>query len=177
MTEKKLQEIFNFDEADLEANRKGRLTEKQKKRFKTQDNAKSWGGLAMGLVFFGVAGVGLFAGATAAIQGPDLFSKVLFGACFGVFWPFIWGSIGWQMLTPTRRPSNNPRVKAERGRLKLIKHEPQDGIPYYEVKVGGRSLETDNDLSEVVEDGEEYALYYIQKTGNAVSLERVSKAK
>jgi hypothetical protein len=178
MDAKKLQVYFNFDEADLEANRKGRLTEKQKKRFKMQDNSKGRDNLAMGLVFLVVAGLGLFVGVIAAIQGPDLISKIAFGACFGVFWPFVWGAIGWNMLKPTRRrPSNNPRVKAERGPLKLVRHEPQDGVPYLEIKVGSHSVETDADLSDVVAEGEEYALYYLQKTNEVVSLERVSKPK
>ena len=177
MDVKTLQEYFKFDNADLEANRKGRLTEKQKKRFMPKKNSEGFSIWAIGLFFLFIAGIGLFFGVTAVIQGPDLATRIIFGLSFGFIWPLVWGGIGVMIIKPSRRPVSNPRVKAERGRLKVVKHEPQDGVPYFEIKVGSHSVETDNDPTDVVSEGEEYALYYLQKTDEVVSLERVSKSK
>jgi hypothetical protein len=177
MDEKKLREIFDIDEVDLEANRKGRLTEKQKKRFKPQTNSSEWGTWGIGLVFLSIAGMGLFIAVKAVSEDPSWGGRIIFGLAFGVIWPLVWGAIGVAILKSSRRSPYNPRVKAERGRLKLLKHEPRDGIPYFEIKVGSHSAETDADLTDVVAEGEQYALYYLQKTDAMVSLERASTSK
>ena len=177
MDANKLQEYFHFDEADLEANRKGRLTEKQKKRFTPSANDGRWAAWGLGLFFLLIAGLGVFVAVQFFLEEKDWVARIIFGLGFGVLWPLAWGGIGVGMLKPSRRPVSNPRVKAERGPLKVVRHEPQDAVPYNEIKVGSRSIETDCDLSDVIEEGDEYLLYYLQKTGQAVSLERVEKAK
>jgi len=178
MDEKKLQEYFDFDETDLTANRKGRLTEKQKNRFKppTTSNGREIG--CMGFVFLAIAAMGLFGAVSFFINETDWVGRIAFGLAFGVIWPLVWGGIGVSMLKSFRgrRPSTGPRVKAERGPLKLVKHEAQDSIPYYELRVGEISVETDHDFADILKAGEKFTLYYIQTTKQVVSLERVKKS-
>jgi hypothetical protein len=177
MDEKKMQAYFNFNESDLEANRKGRLSPKQKKQFIPRNISEGCGSAGMGLFMFLVAGLGMYGGVAAALQGPDWGTRIIFGLGFGIFWPLVWGGIGWVMIKSIRPAIREPRVKAERGPLHLVKHEAPGSIPYYEVRVGEFSAETDNDLTDVVAEGEQYALYYLQKTGKMVSLEHISKSK
>lgn len=175
MSEMKLREYFNFDEADLEANRKGRLTEKQKKRFKPKANSDGWSISLIGLFFLFIAGLGLFAAVNFFTQVPDWVARIIFGFAFGVIWPLVWGGIGVAMLKPTKRPTFNPNVKTNLGPLKVIKHETQDSIPYYEARVGDVAVETDHNLTDFVEEGEQFAFYYIQTTKQVVSMEKVKK--
>ncbi|RJP46506.1 MAG: hypothetical protein C4583_18715 [Anaerolineaceae bacterium] len=175
MDEQKLREYFDFDEADLEANRKGRLTDQQKKRFKPKANSDGWSISLIGLFFLFIAGLGLFAAVQFFKEESDWVGRIIFGLGFGVIWPLVWGGIGVAMLKPTKRPTFNPNVKTKLGPLKVIKHETQDSIPYYELRVGDISVETDHDLTNVMEEGDKYAFYYIQTTKQVVSMEKVEK--
>ena len=105
-------------------------------------------------------------------------ARIVFGLGFGVIWPLVWGGIGVLMLKSvrSRRPSTGPRVKAERGQLTVVKHEAPDSIPYYELRVGEYSVETDHDLTEIVKERDEYVFYYIQTTKQVVSMEGVKKS-
>jgi len=176
MNEKKLQEYFNFDEADLEANRKGCLSARQQKRVSAKNKSSGLFGWGVGLVLFLIAGIGLYGGVSAVLDAPGFFDRLIFGVVFGIVWPFIWGGIGYGIIKSSR-PKTNYRVKAECGPLKLVKHETPDSVAYYELQVGDRAAETDRDLTGIVVEGKPYTLYYVEKTKEMVSLEHISKAK
>src|SRR5690349_1812186 len=59
MQDDQLQAYFKFDEADLQANRDGQLSEKQKYRFAELDRSRRNGRVVAGIVFIGVAIAGL----------------------------------------------------------------------------------------------------------------------
>ena len=176
MNEKKLREYFDFDEADLEANRKGVLSARQKKHVAAKNKSSGIFGWGVASILFLVAGIGIFAALSAILNSTDWVERLIFGAVFGIIWPLIWGGIGYGLIQSSR-PKTNYRVKAERGPLKLVKHEAPDSVAYYELQVGSRSAEMDQDPTGIIAEGEPYALYYVEITKEMVSLERISKAK
>lgn len=69
------------------------------------------------------------------------------------------------------------RVKVVRGRLKLSEHKSSDTIAYYDLQVGDRTVEVEDNLANLVVQGDQYAMYYLEKTKGMLSLEHVSKGK
>lgn len=176
MNEQRLQELFDFDEDDLAANRKGHLSEKQLHRMDLDRKPKpglEWG---IGLVLFGIAGLGIFAALAAMFNHSNLVGRIIFMMIFGVLWPYLFIKLGLILIDSTR-PKRNMRVKVERGRLQFRKRTGRDIIPYFELCVGDRTIEVESDLSDIVAEGDLYAMYFLEKTKGLLSLERISKAK
>ena len=176
MKEQSLQEYFEFDEADLEANRKGQLSEKQLKQAVTKTRPRLGFESLAGSVLFLVAGAGLFAGVKAIYSGSNMIEKIVFGFLFGLVWPYAWGKMGLALINFSR-PKKNVRVMAERGRLKFVHHNEPDIVPYYELSVGGRKIEVEDDLSSLVRQREMYAVYYLERTKGLLSIEHIPKEK
>lgn len=176
MDEQKLQEYFDFDEDDLIANRMGRLSERQLKHLDAARKHKpglEWG---IGLLFFVLAGAGIYGAASAIFNAPSIIEGIAFVLVFGILWPYLFGKLGLQMIDSTR-PKMNMHVKAERGHLQFRNRSARDIIPYYELQVGDRIIEVADDLSEMVVEGDKYAIYFLAKTKGILSLERTTKAK
>jgi hypothetical protein len=171
-----LKKYFKFDETDQGANRKGRLSEKQLKRLKVdtifEQDPISRG---LGILFFFIAIVGMVGGLTFALDTPITSGQIIFGLIFGLFWPFIWGGIGIWMIRPSKK--KKLRVKVERGRIRIVKHEAPDSIPYYELHVGKLQFDMDDDPTGVVMQKGMYAVYYLDKSKEILSVEHVSNVK
>src|SRR5262245_57118124 len=93
MEDRKLKEYFKFDEADLEANRRGEFSEKQRARLIENDKKiqRRWGWRSVPL--FLIAGIG----PVAAFSAGDFFGwgwKIM----WGFVWTGLWGGIGLVML-------------------------------------------------------------------------------
>jgi hypothetical protein len=176
MNEQKLREYFDFNEDDLIANRKGRLSEKQLKHLDAERKHKpgiEWG---IGLLLFIFAGAGIYGAVMALFQDASLFGRIVFVLIFGVIWPYLFGKLGLQMIDSTR-PKRNSRVKVERGHLQFRNRNARDIIPYYELQVGDRTIEVADDLSAMVVEGDRYAMYFLAKTRGILSVEHISKEK
>ena len=66
-----LQEYFKFDASDLQANRNGQFTEKQKARLAKEDKSDKTGSLVWGGVLLLIAAVGLIIAIVAGIADSD----------------------------------------------------------------------------------------------------------
>ncbi len=92
MSDQQLMNLLKFDEVELQANRNGRLSEKQKVRLQKMeavDKRRSFLGCA-GNAF--VALIGLGGAATHIVtmtrEGSGLdFGMICFGSIFGILWP------------------------------------------------------------------------------------------
>ena len=176
MDEQKLREYFDFDEDDLIANRKGHLSERQLKHLDAERKYKpgiEWG---VGLILFMIAGIGIYGAVTAIFHASGVVGRIVFVLFFGVLWPYIFGKLGLQMINSTRS-SRNIHVKVERGRLRLFQRKAPDIIAYYELQVGDRTIGLEDDLTDMVTQGDRYAMYYLAKTKGMLSLEHISKGK
>ena len=112
MDEQKLREYFDFDEEDLSANRKKRLSEKQLKHLDSERKHKpgiEWG---IGMLLFALAGAGIYGAVSAIRYGSGIVGRIFFVLIFGVVCPYLFGKLGFQMIDSTR-PKRNALVKVE----------------------------------------------------------------
>src|ERR1700690_371552 len=89
MSDQQLMDYFKFDQADLQANRAGQLTDKQKKYLVTESKYDKGFNLVGGIILVLVALAGLAIGAYAAFTNPDMATKLRFGLICGCGWPLI----------------------------------------------------------------------------------------
>src|SRR5262249_15063731 len=122
MFDQQLMNYFKFDPGDLEANRSGHFTDKQKARL-TQEakTSKTWG-IVIG-VFLLLIGLGGLAGAIAGwIGDSDWGFRIGFGLGFGCIWPLVWGGLGWALLSSSFSKQEFKLAKVE-GPVNIVKVE------------------------------------------------------
>lgn len=188
MFDQQLMDYFKFDPGDLEANRNGRFTDKQKARLSQEaKTSKTWGIIIGGVLL--LIGLGGLAGAIAAgIATPDWGFRIGFGLGFGCIWPVVWGGLGWVILRSSFSKKEFKLAKVQ-GRVNIIKaertshHTDSDGHSHtshyyvYELHVGGQSFDVQGNLADIIMQGDEYVFYYIDGSDEIMSAELVSKAK
>jgi hypothetical protein len=185
MLSQELMKYFNFDEADLAANKMGQLTDKQKLRLSSDAKSGRTWGIVGGLFFIGVASIFPF-----AFFGPCVF----YGECentlaglilemVGVLiWVVIWGGIGVLLLKGAFSKHEN-KLKVAEGPINIVKELSNDShhheIVEYELHVGGQVFDVDSDLADFMMQGDVYAFYYLVDSDNedyptqVLSVERV----
>ena len=96
MSDPHLMKMFEFDESDLQSNRNGRLSEKQKTRLeKAEKSSKGCTSiLGLFLVGIGLIGVGIAVAAAPALYEEESGAMVALILGFGVIWALIWGGVG-----------------------------------------------------------------------------------
>lgn len=170
MYDEALMKFFIFDPAELQINRQGGLSPKQKTRLKQQETGAKGCALSLGALLLGVALIGLVIAVAAVpeMASFDQTAALIFGAGFGVIWPLVWGSIG---LVSMRRAfaKVTVQVKKAEGPINIVKaiRESYNSSTHthstysvYELHVGGRSFEVDSGIADVMMQGDVYAVYY-----------------
>lgn len=169
MSTPSLMNLFKFDEADLMANRQGRLTDKQlthlAKAERIRKGCATVGGL--GLMGVGFIGIPIALVYVTQMYAMSPISSLLFGGGFGCIWPLIWGGIGWFILRRAFVQLKITVQKAE-GPVNVIQSirksydsETHTTSTYtiYELLVGGRVIEVPSRLRDLMTPGDEYAVY------------------
>ena len=170
MYDEQLMKFFEFDQSELEINRRGGLSEKQKKRLAQREAGAKGCSIALGVLLLGVALIGV-AIAVAAVPGFATFDRtaaLIFGGAFGVIWPLVWGSIG---LVSMRRAfaKVTVQVKKVEGAINIVKairesYDSSDNThssyAVYELRVGGRMFEVEPETADMMMQGDVYAVYY-----------------
>lgn len=170
MSDPRLMKLLNFDEAELQANRNGRISEKQKARLAQAEKSQKGCALAGGVLLFVVAlaGVGIALAFVPAIINEDRAAAITVGAAFGCFWPLLWGGIG---LRSARHAFAKMEVKVKKAEgpinvVKVIRQEyntstkTHSEYSVHELHVGRRIFEVDADLADVMMQGDVYAVHY-----------------
>ena len=177
MQDQKLMDYFEFDETDLEANRNGQFTEKQKARFASEAKSIS-GEWRVNVVLTVILGlIGLFVALWS-------FRNVIGISC-GIIWAlvFIGLAVRWFVVSNSKHQF---QLKKAQGRINIVRQEihGEHGhtSEYHELHVGGQEFDVDEDLADIMMQGDEYAVYYyyIDKNdfdGKVLSAEFISKAK
>jgi MFS family permease len=176
MVDQALMDYFKFDMADLNANQHGQFTEKQKSRIFTEDkSSRTWSRLGgFGLMFIGAIG---FAGAVAGwIADSDWGFRIGFGIGFGVIWPLIWGGIG-AALVKSSFSKHEFKLAKVQGRVNIVRRESYSSEHhttsiYHELHIGGQEFNVQEDMADVLMQGDEYILYYIADSSEILSAER-----
>ena len=187
MDEQKLKDYFKFDDGDLQANRQGKLSEKQKsnllkakKDWKKGNLKYGWELIAAGLVIavliIGINGVISF------LNDPQ--PHLDLGALITAFVLFIiCGGLGFLLLLAGfkgKTDISEDRVKKADGHINLDafavnNSELHVGNKTFEIDEVG--IEADGRLANLITQGEVYAVYYDGSDDRILSMELMSKAK
>ncbi len=171
MIDRELQAYFNFDEADLFANRSGVLTEKQKNRLNSNAQSTKNMFLIGGWVIVAIA---ILPGIILYLVGVP----ALFFIIWTVVWVPIWIFIGIRVMRMGRPDARDFLLKSVEGEINIVK---QDEYNYtteqrevtYELHVGGVAFDVDSDLADIMMQGDTYAIYYMDGTKEIVSAEKI----
>ncbi|HET6845450.1 MAG TPA: hypothetical protein VFH29_01365, partial [Anaerolineales bacterium] len=107
-----------------------------------------------------------------------------FGIAFGLIWPLIWGGIGYMMIKSALGKTVF-QVASVQGRANIVARESRstdsDGHShttiYHELHVGGVTFGVNQNIADVIFQGDEYIIYYVEATKDIISVEPVGKKK
>ena len=182
MQDQKLKDYFKFDEADLDANRKGSFSDAQKKKI-SADQSNSFHSdvwiagcaspLAIGLLGWMVYLI---------IQGHINSSNGGVVVNLGI-WGFIVLIVALLAIRAmfVRHQFRLAKVQGPINIVREVVHgEHGHTSVYHELHIGGKEFEVDEGLADVMLQGDEYIIYYDMDNndiGNILSAELISKAK
>ncbi len=177
---KKLRRHFKFTEDDLELNRRGQLSEKQKQRMEKYDQGGRKLGIFIGgvLILFGLLMGGFdysmyvsFNDPFFTQSGASVFSAVPAG-CMGFFALLLAGAGAF--LVVSQFIKHKPfQVKSVRGPARLesgtVGHAQR---AYYDLYINDQQFDGDGTMPHVIQEGAEYVVYYLNTTEEILSVER-----
>lgn len=166
MADDRLERYFHFDQADLQANRAGQFTEKQKQRLRKEDADARKSSTVFALFLLAVAAIGPF-GAVLAWQGfDDMTSRLIFAGGFGVIWTLVWGSMAWGQLHRALF-KHDYRIGRAQGHAKVVQASQSVGEGrvsfHHEMQIGGQRFLATTFLGEIV-NGTEATVYYVDRS-------------
>jgi hypothetical protein len=188
MQDQKLMDYFQFDEADLQANRSGNFSEKQIKELSTDQSGTVRRRRRAAAIFFGLgiflllilAGFLIFKGTGYLVQNMAL---VICQGPGGV--AFLLASLF--IFRSSRTVRENYLLKKVEGPINIIQAEREIAGNasrhhfVHELHIGGVTFDVLPDLPNIMMQGDLYAAYYTEPnddfSGRVWSAELVSKAK
>jgi hypothetical protein len=177
MIDRQLMDYFHFDQSDLYANQNGRFSDQQRVRLTQKDQAGRKWSLGLGVFLLLVGLGGLVMAIVAGIANPDWGFRIGFGLGFGCIWPAVWGGIGYALVRSSFG-KHEFRLATVRGRANIVRSEKTDSdgdrIVVHELHIGGKQFNVRGNLADVIMQGEEYILYYVDGTSDIISAEAVS---
>jgi hypothetical protein len=180
MEDEKLEAYFKFDEADLQANRNGQFSGKQKQRLTEMDQSRLSGRVFAGIVFIGVATAGLVITLWLGVSVQNPILTMLFGFFFGLVWPLLWGALGVYLL---RTSSSKQKYKLGKvqGHIRFSRHintrtrNPVYG--YIVLHVATKRFDVPENFPTIMKPGDEFLVYYITTAGTSKILSAVLVAQ
>jgi hypothetical protein len=186
MQEMELRDFFKFEEADLFANRTGKLTKKQETRLLEAERGASqifrWGGAGLILLALGISLALL--NEVRKVNWEDL---VGITPALCIVWA-ICGLFAYGAFKLAGSKNDNSVQKVE-GKVNFVKVEKQVStgsssgprhrtVQQYELRVGKVAFEdVREELLNLIEEGDIYAFYYTKDTKEILSCEFISKGK
>jgi hypothetical protein len=189
MEDQKLKDYFKFDEDDLQANRNGDFSEKQKREQSSQGTNTVQRRRRAAAIFFALGivlflmgflifiGVGNLAQNGGLVICPGLGGGAFLLASIYIFRSSFSIQQNFQ-LKKAEGPINI--IKAERTKNDSVTHNTERYVTY-ELHIGGISFDVLPDLADIMMQGDVYAVYYMEGnddfSSRIWSAEFVSKAK
>jgi uncharacterized protein YqhQ len=200
MSDFELMKLWNFDDADLGANRLGQLTQKQKnvlaEKAKSHKGFNTIIGVIIAVVFGGALLTGLFVPILATVGGSllesgevttealialipiicvVLFSLAIFGVILIVVLRVVFERANKKVETTVRRVEGTVNfVWVEKQERNRFKNGPMyKTVRVLEMRIGGETFTVDQELPNVVNQGEEWIFYYTNHPFKFLSAERV----
>jgi hypothetical protein len=184
MFDEQLMKYFKFDEADLQANRSGQLTEKQTTGMAEDDKYNKIFGAIGGIFLFLIAVLGFYVGVSGFSQSYDIRGRLT-----AVVLVAAWGGLFGGLCARTMRHAFSKfqvRILKAEGPVNIVKVERTSTRPNgttsrfyaYEMHIGTGTFDVTSDLAGYMMQGDIYAIYYTQDSEKEIlSTELISKAK
>ena len=193
MEEPKLKAYFQFDESDLQANRNGQFTEKQKTRM-AKDEKSGGAGYNLGaylFIFIALIGVAVaFVSVLFGFQSSNFLPALPFALGFGCIWPLVWGGLGVRGLFASNSSKSQFSLAKAQGFANIESRQTYNSngnpdIVVYTLHIGGKNFKADQSLAQAMMQGAGYIIYYYVRddltalisTKNILSAELISTAK
>jgi hypothetical protein len=179
MIDQPLMDYFKFGQDDLYANQNGQFTEKQKARLIQEDKSDRNTSRILGIILL-LIGLGGLAGAIfAVIANSNWGFRIGFGLGFGCVWPLVWGGIGFSLAKDSFSKHQFKLAKVQ-GIVNIVRRESYSTehhttSVYHELHIGGQEFSVEEDLANVLMQGDEYVLYYVEDTSKIMSAELISQ--
>ena len=182
MQKKNLMDYFNFDEGDLNANRNGSLTERQKTRLIAELKSAQLKKTLWAYFLFLMAAVGLALGIGIWFM-PDisLWARIIMTIAIFIMWS-AWLAVLGMSLLPSASYLELELAK-ETGRVNIVKVQSYNNTSHttntrYDLYIGeDRRFVMDSRIGNVLVQGDVYTVYYVKNSRKIVSAEFVSIAK
>lgn len=184
MQDQKLMDYFKFDEGDLQANRNGSFSGKQKNKLSTrQTGSIKEKRIAVVIAFPLSIGLLVLMGYLITQQGQ--WSSENPGV---VFWlglcgvPMLLASLYIFRISFIRQKYNLKRVEGPINIVREVVHgEHGHTSTYHELHIGGKEFNVDESLADMMMQGDTYAIYYsegsVSGADEVLSAELISKGK
>jgi hypothetical protein len=189
MQDQKLMDCFKFDEADLESNRMGQFTTKQKTRLVKENKQEKTQGWFVGGFFILIALGSLVFAIYKVAMTFDWGNRILLGLGFGCILPLVSAFVAYGFLSVALGKLQVKLQRAE-GLVNIVKkdYSGAHGHTYHEheLHIGGKKFDVDKNLADVMMQGDTYAIYYAKGSedddddlsqDDILSAELISKAK
>lgn len=184
MPAQELMRYFKFDRDDLYANQNGRFTDKQRINLMALDKRRRRTSMTFGIILAVIAAIGPVIAFVSSLSKPGPGFMIPFGIGFGLVWPLIWGGIGYSMIKSSLGKTVF-KLASVQGRANIVarvsRSTDSDGhtstTTYHELHVGGVVFSVDPSVADVVFQGDEYIVHYVEATRDIVSVEEAGKKK
>jgi hypothetical protein len=201
MSETKLMETLNFDDADLASNRLGQLTQKQRdllvEKAKSHKSFNTAIGVVIAVIFGGSLLTGLAAPLIATLGGSFLTDgKITTEAmltslpfiCMGLFFLVVFGGILFVVLKLVFEKANrkvDTAVRRAEGKVNFVwverreRNTSKTGSTYrtvrvLEMRIGGDTFTVNQELPNIINQGEEWIFYYTNHPFKFLSAEKTN---
>jgi len=195
-----IENVLNFDDADLAANRLGQLTQKQKdllaEKAKSHKSLSKGIGIFIAIVFGGSLLSGFAMPIFSLISGsvlsgeeftPAILLSVLPFLCMGLIFLVVFGGILLLVLRVVFERANrkvDTVVRRAEGKVNFVWVERQErnlssAGPMYktvrvlEMRIGGETFNVKQELPNVINQGEEWIFYYTNHPFKFLSAEKI----
>ena len=172
MDERRLRKFFHFNENDLAANQRGQFSENQKKRLEAKARKERKSARESATILFVIAAAGMIVGITIGSIAPTLTGRIGILLLMGVLWPSAWVGKAIKII----RAANvlqKPRLCEVRGQVHILHH----GDGEYTAQVEGFEFDLDGNPSIMLIDGDEYTIYYVEKTEEILSVNYLKRSE
>jgi hypothetical protein len=161
MSDEKLQAYFKFDDADLETNRGGKFSEKQKARLAALNTGQRNFNKILGIAMIALP---VFVLVAAPFLKNSAFLPI--GLPFGL----ICAAVGFVILRATSDKNKSYRLRKMQGQVKYSRHVPTTsvhGARYHTriIHLGKSWFYVAEDMPTIMEEGAEYSVYTYASQG------------
>ena len=154
MADQSLQTYFKFDEADLEANRRGQFSEAQKARLAALNKNQRMQRWVLGFLLLGIMLV-------IVVLAPFKWNTFDFPT---LIFPLglLSGVIGVFILRSTKKPDKKYKLKKMQGKVKYSRHKPNVDGPHFNnriIHLNNSYFDVAEDMPDILKEGAEYIVY------------------